>query len=484
MQKVKEEVVKALSESEKPDAFKLGEMGYIANSVFSGVPIDELKQDLIFPKSLNTFKQMQYHSAVASSIKLFELVAGKSTWKIKYPNKATKSEKKKADMVWDWLNSMQDQSFNDFLASACSAYTYGFSIFEKVYIPSTEERGKIAGIKKLSFRNQNSVSKFLFSEDGNDITGVVQNISGLQDSFGRYKAKGNEVKLPRKKFLLLRVGQHNDSPIGRSPLVDAYVSWKFLTELEKIEAQGIARDLQGLPVLMLPAQYMSEDASPSQKAIYQYYMKVLNNLQQGVQSGIILPSATDPETRLPLFKLELLESIGKKSFDTSEIKKYYRDAIHIALFADLLILGTSNTGSYNLATTKSTLIGAFAEQFLQTVKDELNKQLIKQIYEINNWGTDRLPEIDFDSVADQSLEDISKYISRVGAVGYLTKDLDVINASRTPLGLDPLTEEDDWESMLPEKTTRSGDGYKTVGEGTSNSVQGGDSSAMNMENTA
>lgn len=248
MQKVKKEVVKALSESDKPDAFNLGEMGYLANPVFSGVPIDELKQDLVFPASLNTFKQMQYHSAVASSIKLFELVVSKSEWRVKYPRKATKSEKKRADLVWKWLNEMQDQSFSDFLQSACSAYTYGFSIFEKVYIPSSEERGKIAGIKRLAFRNQRSVWKFLFSEDGNDITGVVQNISGLQDSFSRYNKKGNEVKLPRKKFLLLRVGQHNDSPVGRSPLVDAYVSWKFLTELEKIEAQGIARDLQGLPV--------------------------------------------------------------------------------------------------------------------------------------------------------------------------------------------------------------------------------------------
>ena len=229
---------------------------------------------------------------------------------------------------------------------------------------------------------------------------------------------------------------------------------------------------------------MSEDATPAQKAIYQYYMKVLNNLQQGVQSGIILPSATDPETRQPLFSLSLLESIGKKSFDTTEIKKYYRDAIHIALFADLLILGTSNTGSYNLASAKQTLIGAFVEQFLTSIADEVNKQLIKQIYEINGWDTSRICRLDFDSVNDQSLEEISKYVSRIGAVGYLTKDIDVINAVRIPLGLDPVTEADDWESMLPAKTSRSGDGYKTAGEGTSTSVAAGDSSSMNMENKA
>lgn len=478
------DITKALNPQDTPAAFKLGELGYIANSVFAGIPQDEMKSALNFPTSLKTFKEMQYHSAVASSIRLFELVVSKSSWKIKPPVNASKSEKKKAQQVEDWLKNMQDQSFDDFLRDACSAYTYGFSIFEKVYEPSKEQRGAIAGIKRLGFRNQKSITKFIFSEDGNDLVGIKQNISGLQDTLGRYAGKSNEVNIPRSKFLLFRVGQHNNSPVGRSPLCDAYVAWKFLTEIEKIEAQGLSKDLQGLPKITIPAQYMTEDATPSQKAIYQYYMKVLNNLQQGVQSGIILPSAVDPETKQPLFSLELIESVGKKSFDTTEIKKYYRDAIHIALFADLLILGTSNTGSYNLASAKQSLIGAFVEQFLTSVADEINKQLIRQIYEVNGWDTSRICRLDFDSVSDQSLEEVSKYISRIGAVGYLTKDLDVINAVRVPLGLDPMTDEDDWEALLPEKTSRSGDGYKTAGEGTSTSVTGGDSSTMNMENKA
>jgi len=483
--KVKTEAVeinKALNPYDTPSAFRLGELGYIANNNFSGIPQDELKSALNFPASLATFKEMSYHSAVASSIKLFELIASKSTWKIKPPVNATKSEKKKAEMIEGWLKNMKDQSFNDFLTEVCSAYTYGFSIFEKVYIPQEDSPRKIAGIKRLGFRNQRSITKFHFSEDGNDVIGVRQNITALQDNFRRFTNKGNVVDLPRSKFLLFRVGQHCGSPVGKSPLIDAYVSWKFLTEIEKIEAQGLSKDLQGIPLLTMPAQYMSSEATPAQKSIYQYYMQMLNNLQQGSQSGIILPSATDPETRQPLFSLDLLESVGKKSFDTTTIKKYYRDAIHIALFADLLILGTSNTGSYNLASAKQTLIGAFVEQFLTSVADEINKQLIQQIYEINEWDTTRMPRLDFDSVSDQSLEEISKYVSRIGAVGYLTKDLDVINAVRTPLGLDPMTESDDWEALLPEKTSRSGDGYKTAGEGTSTSVAGGDSSAMNMEN--
>lgn len=245
----KVEVQKALSPDKVPDAFRLGEMGQIGYNVFAGVPQNELKSDLNFPTSLQTFKQMSYHSAVASSAKLFELVVSKATWKIKPPQGATKAEKKRAKLIEDMLHDMQDCTFNEFLTNACSAYIYGFSLFEKVFYKRIggKYNDGITAVKKLAFRNQNTIYKWLFSEDGNDLTGVVQRIAGHNDFLQRYKST-DDIKLPRKKFLLFRTGQHNGSPIGRSPLIDAYVSWKFLTEIEKIEAQGMTRDLQGLPV--------------------------------------------------------------------------------------------------------------------------------------------------------------------------------------------------------------------------------------------
>lgn len=247
--KPKQEVVeKAISPQDQPEAFRLGELGYLANPVFSGIPIDETKTDLTFPQSLRTFKEMSYHSAVASSIKLFELIVSKATFKVKPPQGATKSEKKKAKTIQQWLENMQDQSFNDFLRDACSAFENGFAIFEKVYTPDPTGKEKIGGIKRLGFRNQRSITKFVFSEDGNDLIGVKQNITGIQDSFIRYDKRGAEVVIPRSKMLLVRIGRHSGSPVGRSPLCDAYVAWKFLTEIEKIEAQGLAKDLQGLPV--------------------------------------------------------------------------------------------------------------------------------------------------------------------------------------------------------------------------------------------
>jgi hypothetical protein len=67
--------------------------------------------------------------------------------------------------------------------------------------------------------------------------------------------------------LHFKFGKHRGDPFGKSPLRDAYTAWRYLSVIEEIEANGVAKDLTGLPILYLPPQYLSEDASPAQKAI-------------------------------------------------------------------------------------------------------------------------------------------------------------------------------------------------------------------------
>lgn len=57
-------------------------------------------------------------------------------------------------------------------------------------------------------------------------------------------------------------------------------------------------------VLRIPARYMSKDATVEDKAVYDYYKTVLQDIQTGTQSGLILPSDRDPESKQPLFTLE------------------------------------------------------------------------------------------------------------------------------------------------------------------------------------
>lgn len=472
-----------------PDRFKLSESGYLGLNVFNGVSNDELKKELNFPNSVNTYKQMSYHSTINSALTLYENLVGKVDWSFKPIKDANDEELKQAQIINEMMHDLTDQTWSEFISEALSANMYGFSVQEKVYRRRLKANGSkyndgIIGWKKLPIRNQETIEKFIFSEDGNEVKGVKQNLSAISDVYNRYSSRtNNEVILPRSKILLFRAGKHNGDPFGKSMLRDAYLAWRFLSVIEEIEANGVAKDLAGLPVLKLPPQYLSSEASADQKAIRAYYENVMRNLQLNQQSALILPQAHDPDTKQPLFELELLSLNGSKAMDTSKIKEYYKNLILTSLFADILVLGQSGGGSNALGQVKNSLSASAAETMLRKIRDVINEDLIKQTYELNGWDTSRMGQIDFDNLESEDLESFSKAVQRFASTSVIEVDRAVLNRVRESIGVDALP--DDMEpdkEKLPAMTSRSGDGFKTAGEGTATSPSGNDTSSGNLEN--
>lgn len=56
-------------------------------------------------------------------------------------------------------------------------------------------------------------------------------------------------------------------------------------------------------VLKIPARYTANTATPEEKEIYEFYKQWIQDLNNGVERGYILPSAFDPESRQPLFEI-------------------------------------------------------------------------------------------------------------------------------------------------------------------------------------
>ena len=485
----KKAIEKAVSPLDQPERFRLGELGSLGIRHFGGVTQDELKAELNWPRSINTFRDMSYHSAVNAPLTLFENIISKATWTYKPPADATEEEKEQAKIINQMMQDME-QPWSEFIRDVLSSNVFGFSVHEKVFRKRYKANGSlyddgIIGWKKLPIRVQESISKFIFSEDGNEIIGVQQNLSAINDIYNRFSSRGNLINIPRSKFLLFRTGKHRGDPFGKSPLRDAYLAWRFLTALEELEATGVAKDLNGLPVLMLPAQYLAADAPPEVQVIRQYYEGVMRNLQMNEQSAVILPQVIDPESKQPMFKLDLLSVDGKKNFDISKIKEYYKNLIFTSLFADVLTLGQSSTGSFALGSIKNSLSGAYAERLISNIAEVIQNDLIRQTYEINSWPTERMGKLDFDGLDNTDVESLSKYLQRVASVGLLEKDRAVLNAVRQGIGIDPLPEdlEPQLDLITPE-TSRASDGLATPFEGTRTSDGGQNDNDGNLDNAA
>ena len=485
-------VEKALLPQDQPERFRLGEMGSLGLNVFNGVTQDELKKELNWPYSINTFREMSSHSAINAPLTLFENIISKATWLYKPPPDATDEEKKQAKIITSMMKDME-QPWSEFIKDALSANVFGFSVHEKVYRKRYKSNGSmyddgIVGWKKLPIRAQESIQKFIFSDDGNDIIGVKQNLSSLQDPYSRFaKRISNEVVLPRSKFILFRTGKHRGDPFGKSPLRDAYLAWRFLTALEEMEATGVSKDLTGLPVLFLPAQYLAADAPPEVQAVRMHYENAMRNLQMNQQSAMILPQIIDPDSKQPMFKLELLSVDGKKNFDITKIKEYYKNLIFTSLFSDVLVLGQSSTGSFALGSIKNSLSGAYAERLIYSIAETINNDLIRQTYILNSWDVSRMGTLDYDGLENADMESLSKYYQRVASVGLLEKDRSVLNAVRLGAGIDPLPEDmPPQQDLITPETSRSGDGLEVgrTGNGTATTVSGDDTSSANLENAA
>jgi hypothetical protein len=271
--KVRKKAITKASTQDTPERFRMSELGYSGLAMFNGVSNEELKRELNFPNNIKIYKQMTYHPAVNSALTLYENIIGKVNWFYTAPENATEAELKQAKIINEMMKDLDGQTWREFINDTLSTMVFGFSVHEKVYRRRLKANGSkyddgVIGWKKLAIRSQETIEKFIFSEDGSDIIGVKQNLSAVADPYNRYSNRvNNTVVLPRNKFMLFRSGKHKGNPFGVSALRDAYSSWKFLSAVEELEVIGFQRDLSGIPVVRIPAQYMSADASEDQKAI-------------------------------------------------------------------------------------------------------------------------------------------------------------------------------------------------------------------------
>lgn len=211
----------------------------------------------------------------------------------------------------------------------------------------------------------------------------------------------------------------------------------------------------------------------------------MRNLQLNQQSALILPQAHDPDSKQPMFELQLLSLNGSKAMDTSKIKEYYKNMVLTSLFADILVMGQSGGGSNALGLIKNSLSASAAESMLRKIRDVINEDLIKQTYELNGWDTSRMGHMDFDNLETEDLESFSKAVQRFASTSVIEVDRAVLNRVRESIGVDALPQDQEPnEKLLPAMTSRSGDGFKTAGEGTATSPSGKDTSSGNLENAA
>lgn len=211
-------------------------------------------------------------------------------------------------------------------------------------------------------------------------------------------------------------------------------------------------------------------------------------MHRNEQSALILPMYRD-EKGNKLFELEIVSVTGQKAYDVNAIISRYKKEIITTLMAGQLILGQEGGGSYSLAESMTGVSEMVIRTRLQEIADQLNHDLIPQLFALNGWDVTVTPYFAFGEVQKESLDEIGKFVQRVGAVGMLPKTPEIVNALTERLGMnaqfDPdKNTEDDFQSKLTNYQSGAAEGMEegTTGNGTAKSAASRDNSTSNSEN--
>lgn len=473
--------------------FRMGEVGAPGLNVKSGRIMQEPRRNLRFPESMNTYQLMMRDPAIAASINIIRMFVRRVDWEFK-PPKGRENDPQMIERA-KFFNSLKDDmdiSWGDFISSVMSMCIYGFSVHEKVYKKRTGKSGKyvskyndgLIGWAKLPIRSQPTLDKWYFDDSTREVTGVRQNLYRINHDMS-YLGNDNGYRiLPRSKFLLFKYDEDNGSPEGRSPLLNAYVPWKYKVQIEEFEAVGVSRDLVGIPMIGLPPDYLDENADDDKKAFVLYCKQLINDMIANDRAGIIFPRFIDPDTKENVFEFGLVSRQGAKAYDTAEIIERYSKQIMQAFMADVIAMGNSKYGSFSLADSKTSLLAMSVEVLLKQIRDVINRDLIPQTYALNQWDDSEMIEISFSDIETPDLELIAKFMQQVVAVGAMEVDKKSSDYLRSLLGLPPADENNPVsENLSPNTNSKSGEGMKTAGEGTAKTPgASGDPSTANKSN--
>lgn len=402
-------MVKKLSESQAKST-----LGVAGDNTSNGqIRADEFLPELRGRKAIKKFREMRDNdSTIGAVMYAVEQILRDVTLEVKAAND-TPAAKVEKEFVESVLNDME-HSLDDHIAESLAHLSYGFAWFEVVYKrrvgptqTSYKKRSKYTdgriGVHKIASRAPWTINRFDVDQKTGEVLGIEQS-SGFN----------SKNYIPATKSLYYRTTSLNGDPSGRSILRNAYTSYEYLNNLQAIEAIAVERELAGIPVARIPAEYLGPDASPAQAQFVNNLKQILRDVKFNEQGYIITPSDTYMDkdgspTNIRLVDVELMASNGKRNIDIDPIVRRYQHDIARSVLSEFLLLG-SQGGSYALSKSKTDLFLRALESYIQAIVDVLNKQLVERLWELNGLPYDLMPTIVAGDVAPHDLKEIASFL--------------------------------------------------------------------------
>jgi len=394
-------------------------------------------------KAVQVFKEMAENDPLVGSLWFtIDRLVRNVEWRVE-PASKSKEDTDNAKLVETCMDDMS-HTWDDFISEVLSCVIYGWSWHEIVYKRrvgpwerDSSKRSKytdgLIGWRKMPIRAQETLLRWAFDDTG-DVSAMIQLAPP------RYETK----VLPIERSLLFRYRHQKGNPEGMSMLRQAYRPWYMKKRLEEYEAVGIERDLAGLPVVKVPAEFLRAKPGSQQAQTVEAFKRMVKSVRRDEQEGIVFPMAYDQDTKQPLYSFELMGGGGARAFNTDAIIQRYEQRILMSVLADFIMVGHEGGGSYSLHTDKTGIFRTSLNSIAGSIADTLNRYAIPRLFSVNGMKPAELPKIVPGDVDSPDIAQLAQFMSAMSSTGVTWfPDPTMENFIRDAARLPKLNEEDE-----------------------------------------
>lgn len=313
-------------------------------------------------------------------------------------------------------NILEGQSivWTELLEEVLTMYEQGFSVFEPVWelrewapVRTMANRRQYTMLKKLAFRPQQTINKFLYDDTGGPagVEHVVQN----PNSSGQNKT----VEIPIEKLLIFTNRKRGGNLEGRSQLRSAYPHWFYKFTLYKIDAIQKERHGIGVPDIQLPPGATEKDKKVARE--------LGRNLRTNEGAYIVRPFGWE---------------VGFARVEGNLVNALTSAEHHDLLIAKNVLVQFINMGSGGADGGRASA-GAMLDLFTKSLRSRahyvcevFNKYLIPKLVAYN-FDTDHFPKLSVRAIGDtRDVQMWSAALNNLESAGLLTPDFETENYVR------------------------------------------------------
>jgi hypothetical protein len=381
----------------------------------AGYVQEEFLTELSGPRWKRVLKQMVTNDPVIVAFnRVTEMLVRQTPWHFKAASDDAEAQKAKEFYEGALFKDMS-ATWQDTLSEITTFISHGFQYSEIVYKkregensdPSRRSRfsDNLISWRKFAGRAQETIERWEFDDNG-----------GIQAAVQIAPPKYTTVSLPIDKCLLFRTSANKGNPEGMSVCRGAYEPWYYKTNIQRIEAIGIEKNLSGYPVIRIPSTILLKGEGDP---IVQSYMNMGRNMRVDEQMFSLIPSDRwDNGKGEYMYSIELLSTAGTKLFDTVPVIQRYALWILMTVMADFLLLGHEKVGSFALSSDKTNLFGVALGTYLDTICAVFNRHAIPRLHALNGWPAETAPTLEHGDIETPDITALGNLVSALSGAGF------------------------------------------------------------------